>query len=342
MANVYWRKRTQANITAIDMAEKLGIPLDKYREIEMGDRDMPKHLMDLFHKTVKEAKEQPNIVKLEKVQREKDYEEWIESILANDKELLKKYMVKFNIKSYSALARLLGYSQPVVTTYIGKPEQMSYPFKKNLYDFFHNELNIQVKENEEKIVERKNKRKNCSFLSKKEKEKVQEWLDSEGISLGSLTNMLNVNYNTFMGYWSKSRRMPNEIKARLLELAEGNEQTIITAEPIVEKPELLSPTMATPYEKYPEEEKEMKTREEKNSTLDLESRIEALEEEHDKLVKEHKKLKEIEEYKAQVDEAASKMEIFRKSLIEAGMPEELANSIVFEQFRAAANHAIDF
>ena len=30
MANVYWRKRTQANITAIDMAEKLGIPLDKY------------------------------------------------------------------------------------------------------------------------------------------------------------------------------------------------------------------------------------------------------------------------------------------------------------------------
>lgn len=325
MANVYWRKRTQANITAIDMAEKLGIPLDKYREIEMGDRDMPKHLMDLFHKTVKEAKEQPNIIKLEKVQREKDYDEWIESILANDKQLLKTYMVKFNIKSYSALARLLGYSQPVVTTYIGKPEQMSYPFKKNLYDFFHNELNIQIEKNEERIDRMKNRRKNCSFISKEEREKVQEWLNSEGISLARLTDMLNIKYNTFMGYWSKNRRMPNDVKARLLELVEGNVQTIITAEPIVA------------YEKYSEEEKEMKTREEKNSTLDLESRIEALEEEHDKLVREHRKLKEIEELKAQTDEAASKMEIFRQSLIGAGMPEELANSMVFEQFRAAVN-----
>lgn len=337
MANVYWRKRTQANITAIDMAEKLGIPLDKYREIEMGDRDMPKHLMDLFHKTVKEAKEQPNIVKLEKVQKEKDYDEWIESILANDKQLLKTYMVKFNIKSYSALARLLGYSQPVVTTYIGKPEQMSYPFKKNLYDFFHNELNIQIEKNEERIDRMKNRRKNCSFISNEERKKVQEWLSSEGISLARLTDMLDIRYNTFMGYWSKNRRMPNEVKDRLLELAEGNSQTIITAEPIIEKTELLEPNIATPYEQYPKEEKEMKTREEKNSTLDLESRIEALEEEHDKLVKEYKKLKEIEEFKAETDEAASKMQIFRQSLIEAGIPEELANSMIFEQFRAVVN-----
>lgn len=323
MANVYWRKRTQANITAIDMAEKLGIPLDKYQEIEMGDRDMPKHLLDLFHKTVKEAEEQPNIVKLEKVQKEKDYDEWIESILANDKQLLKVYMVKFNIKSYSALARLLGYAQPTVATYISRPNSMNYAFKKKLYDFFHNELNIQVEKKEERNDKRKNRRKNCSFLSLKEKEKVQEWLNSEGISLGSLTNMLNVNYNTFIGYWVGKRRMPNEVKARLLALAEGNEQTIITAEPIIEK----------------EEEKEMKTREEKNNTLDLESRIEALEEEHDKLVKEHKKLKEIEEFKAETDEAASKMEIFRQSLLEAGMPEDLANNMVFEQFRVALNQA---
>ena len=302
---------------------------------------MPKHLMDLFHKTVKEAKEQPNIVKLEKVQREKDYDEWIEAILANDKQLLKTYMIKFNIKSYSALARLLGYSQPVVTTYIGKPEQMSYPFKKNLYDFFHNELNIQVEKNEERNDRMKNRRKNCSFISKEEREKIQKWLNSEGISIAQIADMLNIKYNTFMGYWVKNRRMPNEVKARLLELVEGK-GILTTAESVVEKTELLEPNIATPYEQYPKEEKEMKTREEKNNTLDLESRIEALEEEHDKLVKEHKKLKEMEEFKAETDEAASKMEMFRQSLLEAGMPEELANSMVFEQFRAAVNQSMDF
>ena len=154
----YEKKRRKTTLTRSDVANYLNIDYDRYELIERGKVKMPKNLIDKFNELINKQKGE---VRVEQLNREQIVNEWWDKVRVKKgigKYGLTEYMDKFNIKSLSQLAELMGYKnklaiQQQLNGYNHK--STSYDFKNRLYSFFENELNIQPVEIKQTIQRKK-------------------------------------------------------------------------------------------------------------------------------------------------------------------------------------------
>ena len=154
----YEKKRRKTTLTRSDVANYLNIDYDRYELIERGKVKMPKNLINKFNELINKQKGE---VRVEQLNREQIVNEWWDKVRVKKgmgKYGLTEYMDKFNIKSLSQLAELMGYKnklaiQQQLNGYNSK--STSYDFKNRLYSFFENELNIQPVETKQAIRRKK-------------------------------------------------------------------------------------------------------------------------------------------------------------------------------------------
>lgn len=154
----YEKKRRKTTLTRSDVANYLNIDYDRYELIERGKVKMPKNLINKFNELINKQKGE---VRVEQLNREQIVNEWWDKVRVKKgigKYGLTEYMDKFNIKSLSQLAELMGYKnklaiQQHLNGYNNK--NTTYDFKNRLYSFFENELNMQPVEIKQTIQRKK-------------------------------------------------------------------------------------------------------------------------------------------------------------------------------------------
>lgn len=162
MKTYYKNKRNKAGLSQSDMAKELGIPCVKYEQIERGEIKMPKRLIDKFNEIISRGN---NIHSLEKLEHEREVNEYIDWLSKNDH--LKLEMDRFNISTRNELGQLLGYKGGSIISklFSGKfADAYAYDLKNKIYLFFHDELNMQPKKLNKQIS---NKQKSITSKLKK-------------------------------------------------------------------------------------------------------------------------------------------------------------------------------
>lgn len=154
MKTYYKNKRNKVGLSQSDMARELGIPCVKYEQIERGEIKMPKRLIDKFNEIISRGN---NIHSLEKLEHEREVNEYIDWLSKNDH--LKLEMDRFNISTRNELGQLLGYKGGSIISklFSGKfANAYAYDLKNKIYLFFHDELNMQPKKpkksNKQKLI----------------------------------------------------------------------------------------------------------------------------------------------------------------------------------------------
>lgn len=141
-----WKyKRKRSGISDYNMAYELNIPYKKYLEIERGEVKMPSNLIDKFNELINRGK---NINQLNNRQKEIEINNWFDDMTTKSGDggtyKLNDIMKEFNIEKQSDLAKLLGVTPSYLCGVLNKrPNFCNQKIKNKLYDFFHNELNIQ-------------------------------------------------------------------------------------------------------------------------------------------------------------------------------------------------------
>lgn len=141
--SIYLKKRMKSGLSKTDVAKELGISYRRYNLIEGGDVKMPSNLIDKFNEIINRGKEN-KIISLENSQDADKM--WEELSSKNELGVAKIYekLDEFNIPNVKTLANLIGYkSGGTVYNYLLRPKSATDEFKKKLYLFFSNELNIQ-------------------------------------------------------------------------------------------------------------------------------------------------------------------------------------------------------
>lgn len=141
----YGIKRRKSGLTVLDVANELNIPYDKYLEIERGEVKMPKNLIDKFNELINRGK---HINQLNSTQKEIEINNWFDDITTKSDDTgtykLNDLMKEFNIDKQYDLAKLLGICPSYLSSALNKTSNAcNQKIKNRLYDFFHNELNIQ-------------------------------------------------------------------------------------------------------------------------------------------------------------------------------------------------------
>lgn len=152
MKTYYKNKRNKAGLSQSDMAKELGIPCVKYEQIERGEIKMPKRLIDKFNEIISRGN---NIHSLEKLEHEREVNEYIDWLSKNDH--LKLEMDRFNISTRNELGQLLGYKDgSIISKLFSGKFADAYNLKNKIYLFFHDELNMQPKKpkksNKQKLI----------------------------------------------------------------------------------------------------------------------------------------------------------------------------------------------
>lgn len=141
--STYLKKRMKSGLSKTDVAKELGISYRRYNLIEGGDVKMPSNLIDKFNEIINRGKEN-KIISLENSQDADKM--WEELSSKNELGVAKIYekLDEFNIPNVKTLANLIGYkSGGTVYNYLLRPKSANDEFKKKLYLFFSDELNIQ-------------------------------------------------------------------------------------------------------------------------------------------------------------------------------------------------------
>lgn len=162
MKTYYKNKRNKVGLSQSDMARELGIPCVKYEQIERGEIKMPKKLIDKFNEIITRGN---NIHSLEKLEHEREVNEYIDWLIKDDH--LKLEMNMFNISTRNELGQLLGYKDGTILSklFSGKyANGYCYDLKNKIYLFFHDELNMQPKKLNKQIS---NKQKSITSKLKK-------------------------------------------------------------------------------------------------------------------------------------------------------------------------------
>lgn len=147
MKTYYKNKRNKAGLSQSDMAKELGIPCVKYEQIERGEIKMPKRLIDKFNEIISRGN---NIHSLEKLEHEREVNEYIDWLSKNDH--LKLEMDRFNISTRNELGQLLGYNGgSIISKLFSGKFANAYDLKNKIYLFFHDELNMQPKKSKKQI-----------------------------------------------------------------------------------------------------------------------------------------------------------------------------------------------
>lgn len=152
MKTYYKNKRNKVGLSQSDMAKELGIPCVKYEQIERGEIKMPKRLIDKFNEIISRGN---NIHSLEKLEHEREVNEYIDWLSKNDH--LKLEMDRFNISTRNELGQLLGYKDgSIISKLFSGKFADAYNLKNKIYLFFHDELNMQPKKpkksNKQKLI----------------------------------------------------------------------------------------------------------------------------------------------------------------------------------------------
>lgn len=152
MKTYYKNKRNKVGLSQSDMARELGIPCVKYEQIERGEIKMPKRLIDKFNEIISRGN---NIHSLEKLEHEREVNEYIDWLSKNDH--LKLEMDRFNISTRNELGQLLGYKGgSIISKLFSGKFANAYDLKNKIYLFFHDELNMQPKKpkksNKQKLI----------------------------------------------------------------------------------------------------------------------------------------------------------------------------------------------
>lgn len=143
METYYKKKRKKAGLAPSDMAKELGINCKKYSLIENGVVKMPKNLIDKFNEIVSKGKNENTLERLNNEQVVNDF--WNDMKTKVDGQYnLKRRMKEFNIDTFRELASLTGISNSNISHYLNEDWEAPYDFKNTMYQFFQDELNIQV------------------------------------------------------------------------------------------------------------------------------------------------------------------------------------------------------
>ncbi len=141
--NFYKNRRYNSGLSRGDVAHELGISYKKYEDIERGKVKMPNNLINKFNEIITRGK---NVNKLTSTQRDVEINEWFNDIRAshNGVPKIKDLMNEYNIATYKQLSNLLGISLTYLSTTLNASNNnVGQNMKARLFDFFHNELNIQ-------------------------------------------------------------------------------------------------------------------------------------------------------------------------------------------------------
>ena len=184
MKTYYKNKRNKVGLSQSDMARELGIPCVKYEQIERGEIKMPKRLIDKFNEIISRGN---NIHSLEKLEHEREVNEYIDWLSKNDH--LKLEMDRFNISTRNELGQLLGYKGGSIISklFSGKfANAYAYDLKNKIYLFFHDELNMQPKKLNKQISD-----KQKSITSK-----LKKYCETYGLTQSELSKQMCMSQST--------------------------------------------------------------------------------------------------------------------------------------------------
>lgn len=154
--NYFMKKRIQSGFTKSDMANELGIDYKKYDAIEKGSVNMPSSLIDKFNQIINKGKEN-QITKVENSIKADEFWKEVSTKTGKHTYVLHDKMKEFNIETMHELANLIGYKSPgTIFDSLNGRRKPGEEFKKRMYNFFSNDLNVQIpKAKEEKKSHRK-------------------------------------------------------------------------------------------------------------------------------------------------------------------------------------------
>ena len=178
MKTYYKNKRNKVGLSQSDMARELGIPCVKYEQIERGEIKMPKKLIDKFNEIITRGN---NIHSLEKLEHEREVNEYIDWLIKDDH--LKLEMNMFNISTRNELGQLLGYKDGTILSKLFSGKYANgyyYDLKNKIYLFFHDELNMQPKKLNKQIS---NKQKSITS-------KLKKYCETYGLTQSELSKQM--------------------------------------------------------------------------------------------------------------------------------------------------------
>lgn len=182
MKTYYKNKRNKVGLSQSDMARELGIPCVKYEQIERGEIKMPKRLIDKFNEIITRGN---NIHSLEKLEHEREVNEYIDWLSKNDH--LKLEMDRFNISTRNELGQLLGYKGgSIISKLFSGKFADAYDLKNKIYLFFHDELNMQPKKLNKQIS---NKQKSITS-------KLKKYCETYGLTQRELSKQTHISQAT--------------------------------------------------------------------------------------------------------------------------------------------------
>lgn len=182
MKTYYKNKRNKVGLSQSDMAKELGIPCVKYEQIERGEIKMPKRLIDKFNEIISRGN---NIHSLEKLEHEREVNEYIDWLSKNDH--LKLEMDRFNISTRTELGQLLGYKGgSIISKLFSGKFANAYDLKNKIYLFFHDELNMQPKKLNKQISD-----KQKSITSK-----LKKYCETYGLTQCELSKQTHISQAT--------------------------------------------------------------------------------------------------------------------------------------------------
>lgn len=132
--NYYKKIRLGLKIPFTEMAKKLKLPEDKYKEMEEGKRKMPKEYLDNLMKLKHESKS----IKTEFDIKTVEINNFIKTLDINKK------MIEFGYKKQSDLAKAIGINKGTLSLLKHCPERVKMIVRTKVYNFFNDELNIKV------------------------------------------------------------------------------------------------------------------------------------------------------------------------------------------------------
>ena len=201
MKTYYKNKRNKVGLSQSDMARELGIPCVKYEQIERGEIKMPKRLIDKFNEIISRGN---NIHSLEKLEHEREVNEYIDWLSKNDH--LKLEMDRFNISTRNELGELLGYKGgSIISKLFSGKFVNAYDLKNKIYLFFHDELNMQPKKLNKQIS---NKQKSITS-------KLKKYCEAYGLTQSELSKQMCMSQPTINRLLKETRIVGNSTLSKI-------------------------------------------------------------------------------------------------------------------------------
>lgn len=164
---------------------------------------MPKKLIDKFNEIITRGN---NIHSLEKLEHEREVNEYIDWLIKDDH--LKLEMNMFNISTRNELGQLLGYKDGTILSklFSGKyANGYCYDLKNKIYLFFHDELNMQPKKLNKQIS---NKQKSITS-------KLKKYCETYGLTQSELSKQMCMSLPTINRLLKETRIVGNSTLSKI-------------------------------------------------------------------------------------------------------------------------------